>query len=479
MATTRRQLLKGIAAGPLFQVPSRAQNRTKTNGVFFLTDDHGAWAMGHECPEMHTPNLDALGETGVRFSRSYAATPVCSPSRMTYLTGRLPSHHGVQDFLLPQDRWGESRQRFLKDQPTFTEVLAQNGYTVGLSGKWHMGDNDTPHAGFSYWCTKVKGSNRYKDPIFLANGKRTQHNGHTTDIVGDYGLEFIDRNKDNPFCLYVPFFAPHSPYDYQPERDRKWYANSEFSCFPRIGKHPQRRIRFEQHHGNRETMTSYSALVTGVDHNVGRIMRRLDELGLRENTLIVFTADQGWNAGHHGVWGKGNATIPFNMYEESIRVPAIWNHPGSIEGGKVLSPMVSSYDFFPTMLDYLNVPAPEDPKRIGQSYVPFLRGQSPSWRNELYFEYGYVRSVRTENLKYIERADNWPIEMFDLEADPGETVNVAGARAYQEQVATLRSRLRREFSRIGAPPIGRWRSTTTQTIPTDTEYYGRWMERKP
>ncbi len=139
--------------------------------------------------------------------------------------------------------------------------------------------------------------------------------------------------------------------------------------------------------------------------------------------------------------------------------------------------MVSSYDFFPTILDYLNVAAPEDSKRTGRSYVPFLRGQSPAWRNELYFEYGYVRSVRTENLKYIERADNWPAEMFDLEADPGETVNVAGARSYQERVVTLRSRLRREFSRIGAPTIDRWRSTTTQTIPTDTEYYGRWMER--
>ena len=467
-----------MAAGPFFQVPGRAQSRKKTNVVFFLTDDHGAWAMGHECPEMHTPNLDALAAGGARFNRAYAATPVCSPSRMTYLTGRLPSHHGVQDFLLPQDRFGEGRQRFLEDQPTFTEVLAQNGYTVGLSGKWHMGDNDTPHAGFTYWCTKAQGGGGYKDPVFLANGKRTQIRGYTTDTVGDYGLEFIDQNKDNPFCLYVPFFAPHTPYDYQPEKYRKWYAGSEFSCFPRIAKHPQRHIRFERHHGNRESMTSYSALVSGVDYNVGRIVRHLEELGLRENTLIVFTADQGWNAGHHGVWGKGNATIPFNMYEESIRVPAIWNHPGSIAAGKVLSPMVSSYDFFPTILDYLNVAVPEDSKRIGRSYVPFLQGQSPSWRSELYFEYGYVRSVRTENLKYIERADNWPAEMFDLEADPGETVNVAGARSYQEQVVRLRSRLRREFSRIGAPAIDRWRSTTTQTIPTDTEYYGRWMERR-
>jgi choline-sulfatase len=174
----------------------------------------------------------------------------------------------------------------------------------------------------------------------------------------------------------------------------------------------------KNHHGNRESMRSYSALVTGADANVGRILKRLEELGLRENTLVIFTADQGWNAGHHGVWGKGNGTWPFNMYEESLRVPLIWNHPGRISARQAPTPLVSAYDFFPTILDYLGVQTPPDPRRVGRSYAAFLRGQKPSWRNRLFFEYAYVRGIRTENLKYVERTKQWPSELYDLEADP-------------------------------------------------------------
>ena len=184
---------------------------------------------------------------------------------------------------------------------------------------------------------------------------------------------------------------------------------------------------------------SYSALVSGVDQNVGRIVKKLEELGLRENTLIVFSADQGWNAGHHGAWGKGNATIPFNMYEESIRVPLIWNHPGKIAAGQVLDPLVSTYDFFPTILDYAGVTAPADRTRVGRSYAPFLRGERPAWREELYFEYCYVRAVRTQTLKYIQRTDDWPDEMFDMEGDPSESVNLIGHRHHTRQVAEMRA----------------------------------------
>jgi arylsulfatase A-like enzyme len=202
---------------------------------------------------------------------------------------------------------------------------------------------------------------------------------------------------------------------------------------------------------------------------VGRILARLEELGLRGDTLVVFTADQGWNAGHHGVWGKGNGTWPFNMYEESIRVPLIWNQPGRIPGGQVLKPMVSAYDFFPTILEYLGVTAPRDPKRVGRSYAGFLRGQAPrDWRNRLYFEYAHARALHTENLKYVERTKEWPSELFDLEADPGETRNVIEEPAYREQLKALRADLAEFFQRAGAPPLEQWRSTTIQELTVYT-----------
>ncbi len=475
MKLTRRTLLGAAAAAPLVRTSGRAARRT--NVVFFLTDDHGAWAMGPwGCQDMHTPNLARLAAGGARFSRAYAATPVCSPSRATYLTGKLPSHHGVQDFLLPEDSAGGG-PRLLEGQTTYPEILARNGYACGMSGKWHLGDDPHPQAGFTYWRTVSGGGGPYRNPTFFVDGKQVKYEGFKTDLVTDFGLEFIEQNRDRPFFLHIPYFAPHTPYDYQPESYRSHYRDSRFPCFPEGPRHPQRRWMFEKMHGNPESKLSYSALVSGVDHNVGRIVRRLEELGLREDTLIVFSADQGWNAGHHGAWGKGNATIPFNMYEESIQVPLIWNHPGRIPGGRVLSPMVSSYDFFPTLLDYLGLPAPADRQRPGRSYAGFLRGETPAWRDELYFEYCYARAVRTATMKYVERVDNWPSELFDLEADPGETTNLIGDRHYAQRLTQLRGRLSEFFQGIGAPPASEWRTTTRQKIPEDAGYYDGWSRR--
>ncbi len=182
---------------------------------------------------------------------------------------------------------------------------------------------------------------------------------------------------------------------------------------------------------------------------------------------MVFTADQGWNAGHHGVWGKGNGTWPFNMYEESIRVPLIWNHPARIRAGLTPAAMVSSYDYFPTLLDYLGIRAPADPRRVGRTYAGFLDGRSPRRPNRLYFEYSFVRAVRTENLKYVERAGDWPAELYDLEADPAETRNLVNEPSHSGQLAALRADLARFFEKSGAPPITAWRSTTQQEL---TEY---------
>ncbi|MGB9606022.1 MAG: sulfatase family protein, partial [Bryobacteraceae bacterium] len=423
---TRRAFLGSTLA---LAAPSRA----RTHVVLFMTDDHGAWALGaYGCQEIHTPNLDRLAAGGARFTRAYAATPVCSPSRMTYLTGLLPSHHGVQDYLVPEDTFGPKSRPFLRGLITYTELLAKAGYTLGMCGKWHMGNDEQPQAGFTYWVTVPGGGGTYRDPVFVIQGQRRKIAGFKTDIVTDYALEFLDRHHTRPFFLLVPYYAPHTPYDYQPELYWTPYAHVSFRCFPREPVHPRQNPQLRSHHGNQESMRSYSALVTGVDYNVGRVLRRLEELGLRENTLVIFTADQGWNAGHHGVWGKGNGTIPFNMYEESIRVPMIWNHPGRIREGLVIQEMVSAYDFFPTVLEYLGVGAPPDGRRIGRSYVPLLAGHKVSWSNRLYFEYAYVRAIRTENLKYVERTGEWPAELYDLEADPGETRNLIADPAYRK-----------------------------------------------
>lgn len=463
---TRREIL-GLAAA----VPATAATKApRPNVVMFMTDDHGAWATGaYGCREIQTPHIDRLAREGARFSNAFAPTPVCSPSRMTWLTGTLPSTHGVQDYLIPQDSFGPTSRRWLKGHLTYSEVLAQNGYQLGMCGKWHLGEDDKAQAGFRYWATVPGGSSPYRNNTFVQNGQRKTISGFKTEAVGDFAIDFLNQQtKDQPFYLLVPFYAPHTPYDYQPEEYRAPYRESGFACFPDVPQSPWQNETLKKMHGKREPKLAYSALITGMDANVGRILHRLEELNQRENTLVIFTADQGWNAGHHGVWGKGNGTQPFNMYEESLQVPLIWNHPGRIAPGQVLAPLVSSYDFFPTVLDYLNIPAPApDRRRVGRSYKAFLQGRSPNWRTRLYFEYAYVRALRTANLKYVERADGWPSEMYDLEADPGEARNVINDPAYKEQVRQLQQELAGYFQQIGAPPIEQWRTTTAQTLPKE------------
>jgi arylsulfatase A-like enzyme len=458
---TRRSLF----AAPLLLLPRKSQGREqRPNVVMFMTDDHGAWATGtYGCSEMYTPNIDRLAAEGAKFNRAYACTPVCSPSRMTYMTGRLPSTHTVQDWLRPVDSFGEKSRNWLTNQPTYSEALAKAGYSLGLSGKWHMGHDESAQAGFTYWATIPGGGGPYRDVEFFKNGQKVQYKVFKTDGVGDHALEFLEKQKaSDPFYLLVPFYAPHTPYDYQPEDYRKHFEGKAFSCFPKLQTHPwhnatQRRL------ADPKSMHAYSALITGADHNIGRVLRHLEQRGLRDNTLVIFTADQGWNAGHHGVWGKGNGTWPFNMYEESIRVPLIWNQPGRIRPA-VIDAMVSSYDYFPSILDYTGVKAPEDPKRVGRSYADFVRGRKPGWRNRLYFEYSMVRAVRTENLKYVERTQEWPSELFDLEADPGETRNLIEDAGYGSRLAGLRKDLSSFFRKYGAPGIEEWRSVVKQDL---------------
>jgi choline-sulfatase len=445
------------------------------NVVFIMTDDHGAWALNCcGCRDLHTPHIDRLAREGVRFTRAFACTPVCSASRATYLTGRMPSHTGVQDYLMGPDSIGPAAREFLKGQPTFSSVLAGHGYSLGMCGKWHMGGDDRVQAGFGYWASCLGG---YKAPPFFQNGSRVATKGFKDDASTSFGLEFIEQNRNRPFFLYLALGAPHVPYDYQPDEDRKWYENSTFPCFPDEPIHPWhaldmngRKFPTLQDFNNRQSKWGYSALVSAIDRNVGRVVTRLEELGLRRNTLVVFTADQGHNCGHHGIWGKGNSTVPLNMYDTSLQVPLVWNLPGRIREGQLADPMVSSYDFFPTITDYLGVPAPPpDRKRVGRSYAAFLRGQKPRWRNELFFEYEYVRGVRTENLKYVERTAEWPRELYDLEADPGEKRNVVGEPGQAKNLTALQRRLHKHFDEAGAPPLDQWRTTTVQQLAV----YGR------
>jgi arylsulfatase A-like enzyme len=456
---------RSIVAAPFLWLPARTAFR-QTNVIMFMTDDHGAWAMGaYGCKDMRTPVLDQLATEGARFTRAYTCTPASSPSRISYLTGEIPSQHGVQDSLVDEDSFGPKARRFLDGHSTYSEILAKHGYKLGMCGKWHMGDDTHAQRGFSYWHTVPGAGGSYRDPEFYTNGVRRKLFGFKTDLVADGALEFLDRTRNSPFYLLVNFFSPREPYDFQPDRDREPYRNCEFGCFPDEDSHPKQNPAFARLAGRRESKVAYSALVTAVDRNIGRILRYLDRLKRRDETLIIFTSSQGWNAGHHGVWGRGNGTIPFNLYEESVRVPMIWNLRGRIRAGHVVTPMVSNYDFFPTILDYLGYGQARDPRLAGRSYADFLRGRALNWNNRIFFEYSYTRGIRTETMKYVERSKEWPSELYDLEADPGEAENVIRDTRYAKTLAAMRADLAQFFHNRSAPAIDDWRSSTHQNLP--------------
>lgn len=455
---SRRQFLSA-AAPALFR-------KRRPNFVVFLTDDHGPWAWQDECQEFRTPHLTRLARSGMTFTRAYSATPVCSPSRMTLFTGLLPCQHGVQDYLLPEESFGLGARRYLDGRFTWSQRLQEAGYVLGMSGKWHMGDDPAPQAGFSFWVTVPGGGGTYRDAPFWKNGQRTHAPGFKTDVQGDFALEFLESraSRPEPFCLYLPFYAPHTPYDFQPERDRMPYAESTFGCFPRLPRHPRQNLSLRNHHLREESMRSYSALVTGIDENVGRILHQIERMGAWEDTIVVFTADQGWNAGHHGVWGKGNGTVPFNLYEESVRVPMIWHAPGRIPPGRRCEALISHYDFLPTLLDLAGEASAVPRGLPGRSYRAWLEGRRPRWREDLYFEYAYVRGIRTSREKLILREPGLPGEYYDLAADPGETQNLFADPALQARQARLERPLRSFFFSLGAPPLAEWRRTTTQKL---------------
>ncbi|HUV07426.1 MAG TPA: sulfatase-like hydrolase/transferase, partial [Spirochaetia bacterium] len=350
-------------------------NLERPNVVFILTDDQGPWAAGcYGNPEIRTPNIDRLAKTGIRFESFFCTSPVCSPARASLLTGRIPSQHGVHDWI----RDGNMPPRpvqYLEGITCYTDILSENGYLCGLSGKWHLGASPSPQHGFSHWFCHQRGSGPYNNAPMIRDGKAVDVPGYVSDVITDDALEFIEGSRNRPFYLSVHYTAPHHPWTGHPREIVDSYEDCAFDTCPQEPRHPWAGPLTADCYGKREMLMGYFAAVTAMDLNVGRILNKLEELGLRKNTLVIFTSDNGFSCGHHGFWGKGNSTFPVNMYENSIKVAMIMSHPSRIPPAKVARAMVSQYDFMPTLLEYLGIPQADDPTLPGRSFLPVLLGE--------------------------------------------------------------------------------------------------------
>ncbi len=463
---TRRTALKTVAAAGGFPYIAHAQAR-RPNFLFVMTDDQRWDAMscaGNRI--LRTPNMDRLAAEGVRFENAFVTNALCSPSRGSILTGLYSHTHGVTT------NSGASHH-FRPSVVTFPLLLQKAGYYTAVIGKWHIAT--TPQGlGYDHWCI-LPGQGAYLDPVMIAHGARVKFRGHVEDVIGDQALEVLrNRPKDRPFCLMYHFKAPHR--DWIPaERFRKVYEDIEIPYPPtfdvdlsdrpecirntdmQIADMPDFRERGvpaglprqERKRRNYQVMMkNYYRTLLGVDENLGRVLDFLDKQGLAENTMVIYTGDNGFFLGEYGMFDKRL------MWEPSIRVPMLVRYPAGVRPGRVdREHMVINNDVAHTILDYAGIPRPAHMEHHGMSWRPILEGKSSQWRESWFYEYFELpgphcapkcRGVRTRRWKliyYVQQPQAW--ELFDLEKDPEERRNLYYDAAYRAQVEHLRRELER------------------------------------
>jgi arylsulfatase A-like enzyme len=462
-----------------------AAGADRPNILFIMSDDHAAHALScYGSAVNQTPHLDRIATGGVRLDRCFVTNSICTPSRATILTGKYSHLNGVPVF-----------NRFDGSQPHVARMLKRAGYHTAVVGKWHLTSDPT---GFDHWII-LPGQGKYVDPVFIdPNGRRTIQ-GYCTDIIGDLTIEALEkRPKDKPFFLMSHHKAPHREWtpdekhrvafadktipepktlrdDYATRADaikecRQKVATDLNRRDLKLGPPPENLTKQQQEQWMREVptevevdgrvlkgeelhawmyqryMQDYLACIQSVDDNVGRVLDYLEKNGLAENTLVIYTSDQGFFLGDHGLYDKRF------MYEPSLKMPFIARWPaGGVKPGTTSDAIAINTDFAPTFLDAAGLPAPADMQ--GRTLLPILRGQRPGdWRTSMYYRYYHDPGdhhtaahygVRTETHKLIHywKQDQW--EMFDLTSDPDEVRNLYADPAHRETVVRLKAELQR------------------------------------
>ena len=446
-------------------------SRRRPNVVLIMTDNHGPWTLGcYGNADIRTPNINRLAKEGVRFTGAFSSNAVCSPTRATYLTGLIPSQHGVHCFLSRDEaQMGTNAYSTIEEFRTLPEILAEAGYTCGLVGKWHLGKNMRPQEGFSYWITMPHGgTSTFYDAQVIEKGKvRTEHR-YLTDLWTSHGVRFIEQNKNRPFFLFLSYNGPYGLGRSltRPARNRHaaYYADKQLPSFPRGPMHPWLHSN-KEYINNLHAIRRYACELSAIDDGVGEIMQTLRRLALDTDTLVIFTADQGWAGGHHGIWGMGDHTRPLHAFDGTMRIPLIFRHSKSILPGRKSDLMTSNYDLLPTVLSYLDLSGevPNDPKLPGRDYSAALKAKTFEWDNVVFYEFENVRAVRTVEWKYVERYPDGPHELYNLKNDPGEWFNLYCQPRQGDIQKELRVRLYEFFNRYADPQYDLWRGGRSKT----------------
>ena len=457
------------------------------NVIFIMSDDHAAHAMSCYGSRINqTPNLDRIAREGMRFDNCFCTNSICGPSRATILTGTYNHVNGMTTL----------SSRLDNRQLNFAKLLRQEGYQTAMIGKWHLGQGPEHWpTGFDYWNI-LQGQGPYFDPEMVCDGEKIQYHGYTTDIITDLCLDWLQqRDRDRPFCLLYHHKAPHRHWE-PDEKHAQMYDDVDIpepetfddDYSNRAAAAAEAKMRIDRDLNDQDLkqpvpeyltpaeekswkyqryIKDYLRCIASVDDNVGRLLDYLDEQGLSEDTIVIYTSDQGFFLGDHNWYDKRF------MYEESLRMPFIIRYPREIAANSVSQEMILNVDFAPTFLDYAGIDRPEQMQ--GTSFRPLLNGETPEgWQTDMYYRYWmhlahhnvYAHyGIRTRRYKLIfyyadalgqpgaiddSRQPEW--ELFDLEKDPRELNNLYSDPEYSEVVKELKSELRRLQEKVGDEP---------------------------
>ena len=437
----------------------------RSNILVIMTDDQAQWACSvYGNQEVQTPHLDWLAENGLTFENAYTITAVCSPSRASFFTGRIPSQHGVHDVLSENPDFDHN---WLEKEVFLPEILQDAGYTTGLIGKWHSTTDCLPvHRGWDRWFTynvHVEGwQNQYlhEGPThFSDQGEAVTLEGYQSENLTREALKFLQHQEaKKPFFLFLGYVDTHAPFSGLPERLVAPYREARFDAIPQ-GESSYLPLRNDYSHipdNHREQLAQYYAGVQFMDEQLGILLEALRSSGALDNTLLIFTSDHGHMNGHHGLYGKANATTPQNFYQESILVPLLMHWPKGIKKKKErLAIPVNQCDLFQTVLDAASANLTKEERAQinspGKSIWTYVEKTTTAWSDYKFAEYGNARMIADERYKLIVRyaplKPGFEAEFFDLKTDPRESANQIADPSYQDQIQEMRTVLDQYFSR--------------------------------
>lgn len=470
------------------------------NIILIVADNQSASLIGaYGNKDIKTPNIDQLAREGILFNHAFSANGVCSPTRATLFTGLMPSQTGVH-VALPWDNIKEPNWSAIREFRTLPLSLSEAGYSAGLVGKYHLGVPDKPQLGFQYWVTFPSGhTTTFYDQTVIDNGKRYVVSEHLTDFWTKKAIHFLSQQtKDKPFFLYLayngPYMLPPTVNMKPNNRHASYYTKNTPTMPAEQPVHPYLKnwaegIRSPTTLMVKEGTTALDAIktlnnptamintaseTTMVDDGVGALMKALKEMGLDDNTIVIYTSDQGASYGQHGLWGNTSWSFPFTAYNINMHIPLIIRHTGHIPENKVLDKFINQYDIFPTLLDYVGLRRLKIANTPGKSFKRLLQGRDiKGWKNEAFFEFVTLRVIRTPKWKYTKRLDKEGREtLYNLEIDPEENANIIDQPEYTEVIEGLDRKLTAFFSNYSSEEFDLWNGGTAKGILLD-KYYGR------